>query len=1022
MIGGTQLLTESPAYIQNKTKLRMRSKSSNISSSSITAKSSSSSSMNCNQEQSGLPQSPSSCEIPSSDSQEYESTTKGSRSSQKRLNLGKKIKKLIPGSGSLKPGKHLRLSFRNKDVTSPSHETTSSNQSSNCTGTDTLRNSSPNIPKTSSLNKSNANILQGNSNTIEIIINKSKTSQLYSKDNDRPNRNRKELCRNPNNQNNLKMNDRQKKSKTETQDDGFFCRASHYDGQTIYLDEVPTYEIGNYLGGGVAGVVYEGHCLNDRMENTARSSMKCDETIESNSEQKNNQGNRKVGQGVNNHPENMPVPPSTLKNTIDKEYESKGLCADYGCQTMLSEESMDDLKLDEEYFQDEPITEKQAREDISFEVHPPVGSSLKDVSVLVDQINPPSVDINFQGMHSKAVAIKILNPMGFKLLPLSATATAIIIKKGEVMDEDTKRGLKPMTKKHIWWLVHPKSRNIKILLERPENNLSIDVNNTRVMDITNDIQSSLSLNVVEKNSDDLDRGNPDMGLRLSLIASYIEPSSNSIKELPLNKCIEVWGNAPMGINEDEFEGLMDAIERVSTDNRQEVDKPCWIENEGKQMKEDIILEKLSSTEISALLSKNLNNILCREASSQRETVHCPILNAYISVPLVPPKYIRWLRQRRTVTKEIRNMLLVGNHKNVVRLYDVMEFIEETKSTMFLVLELVRGGELFDLISSTDSIPKLKSREYSKLSKEKEAEYIMLQFFRELASGIQYCHFNGIAHRDLKPENLLVHTALDGEYTLKIADFGLSSNFTLFGQSSSTNITPGKVSGRLAFIAEGKELSNDTLSAGTGGGLTPLLNRHLVSFQNFGVTALAFLTCGNINQVTEFGHKTETTVSSCSRSSCRPGLRRMTSIVGSPHYVAPEIISRSSKDTNKCNVDSVGYDGTKADVWSAGVILYAMLFRSLPFGEDLLQCRRYQSFCKWYEKSRKTKDACKPNGSSSFLSFEQYSDVPEVGPHWFFPNETSTESKDLIMLMLNPDPNERVSIKQVLKHPWMKMTF
>merc|ERR1711865_30149 len=150
------------------------------------------------------------------------------------------------------------------------------------------------------------------------------------------------------------------------------------------------------------------------------------------------------------------------------------------------------------------------------------------------------------------------------------------------------------------------------------------------------------------------------------------------------------------------------------------------------------------------------------------------------------------------------------------------------------------------------------------------------------------------------------------------------------------------------------------------------------------------------------------------------LLRMTSVVGSPHYVAPEIIAQTDDDGTRKKRG--GYDGTKADVWSAGVILYAMLFRSLPFGEDLLQCRRYQSFCKWYGKSRKTKDACKPNGSSSFLSFEQYSDVPEVGPHWFFPNETSTESKDLIMLMLNPDPNERVSIKQVLKHPWMKMTF
>ena len=59
------------------------------------------------------------------------------------------------------------------------------------------------------------------------------------------------------------------------------------------------------------------------------------------------------------------------------------------------------------------------------------------------------------------------------------------------------------------------------------------------------------------------------------------------------------------------------------------------------------------------------------------------------------------------------------------------------------------------------------------------EFCMLKFFKELVSGIAYCHANGITHQDLKPENLLVHNDNNGgEFTLKIADFDLSAAFAL----------------------------------------------------------------------------------------------------------------------------------------------------------------------------------------------------------------------------------------------------
>lgn len=354
-------------------------------------------------------------------------------------------------------------------------------------------------------------------------------------------------------------------------------------------------------------------------------------------------------------------------------------------------------------------------------------------------------------------------------------------------------------------------------------------------------------------------------------------------------------------------------------------------------------------------------------------------------------------------------MLIGRHKNVLHLFEVLEYIQEAKSTMFLVLELVKGGELFDLISSSASKGARNAEDTEK------SELMMRKFFFELSSGIHYCHQSGIAHRDLKPENLLVHNVADGSCILKIADFGLSAAFGPSINQRANGITDhDTVIDSLGSPLSQNSLDDDPSFANRDGNFSPTSMTSMSSVKGSmdrviasGVSALSFLTCGAMENVLCIPHG----------SGVGPSpLRRMTSVVGSPHYVAPEIISQTDERGEKKK--GFGYDGSKADVWSAGVILYAMLFRSLPFGEDLLRCPRFQSYRKWYEEVRTT-GGRRSNAEAALNPHISEADQREyLGPHWFFPSLTSKESRDLIVAMLNPCPADRLSVAQVLAHPWL----
>ncbi|CAG06949.1 unnamed protein product [Tetraodon nigroviridis] len=92
------------------------------------------------------------------------------------------------------------------------------------------------------------------------------------------------------------------------------------------------------------------------------------------------------------------------------------------------------------------------------------------------------------------------------------------------------------------------------------------------------------------------------------------------------------------------------------------------------------------------------------------------------------------------------------HPNIVSLEDIFE----STSHLYLVMQLVSGGELFDRI--------VEKGFYT----ERDAS----QLIHQILDAVKYLHDMGIVHRDLKPENLLYYS-MDEDSKIMISDFGLS---------------------------------------------------------------------------------------------------------------------------------------------------------------------------------------------------------------------------------------------------------
>ena len=132
-------------------------------------------------------------------------------------------------------------------------------------------------------------------------------------------------------------------------------------------------------------------------------------------------------------------------------------------------------------------------------------------------------------------------------------------------------------------------------------------------------------------------------------------------------------------------------------------------------------------------------------------------------------------------------------------------------------------------------------------------------------------------------------------------------------------------------------------------------------------------------------------------------RRLMTSCGSPCYAAPELVMHRT-----------GYRGEPADIWSCGVILYAMLMGHLPFEEEAANYYNYSDEERKQGLLNNVYQLYQYIEMTGGLVVERDGQTMNASG-----SKVSKAAAHLVQRMLDVNPQTRISLPMILTHPWMQ---